>query len=49
MTYALPAKAQAATRTSGLIHDKDGIIEESPEVKVSRPVLKTPRYGEVLA
>jgi len=31
------------------IHDLDGIAEEPPEVKVSRPVLKTPRGGNTLA
>ncbi len=31
------------------IHVKDGIIEEPDEVKISRPVLKTSRYGDVLA
>ena len=30
-------------------HDKGGIIEEPDEVKVSRPVLKTSQYGDVLA
>jgi len=31
------------------VHDKDGIVEEPDEVKVSRPVLKTSRRGDSLA
>ncbi len=35
--------------SKGRIHDKDDETEEPDEVKVSRPVLKTSRYGDVLA
>jgi len=34
---------------SSRVHDKDGIVEEPDEVKVSRPVLKTSRGGDSLA
>ena len=37
------------SRDGSRIHDKDGIIEEPDEVKVSRPVLKTSRRGDSLA
>jgi len=35
--------------SKGRIHDKDDETESPDEVKVSRPVLKTSRYGDVLA